>query len=268
MQNIILSPVIVDSTRPMVYAYDHDARNYFVLAEALGGNFTSGGYTETTTKVAISRWFTATKDFGIYDKIIESYLLVGVTYAGLLAKMKHAGTPTLTSVNFVSGDYIQAGAGAGLAGNANNKRLETSLSTQSVASLNHCISAYTTVAPSFGTGRPVVAALDGSTAAGFISNSVPNTNGTVGGSAPVFANSTGFFLMSNRVLFSRGVKGLTANAGPAFGNSTYGIFGRTVSHSSPRMTFVSIGTGLTDDEAVNLSTATNTLMTSLGANVY
>ena len=101
----IISPVIAKAAGSRFYAsYDSDARDYFIRAESLGGRFASGGYTEIVTKAAISQWFTATKDLGVYSKVVEAYLFVGPTFSGMLAKLKHSGTATLTNNNFVSGD--------------------------------------------------------------------------------------------------------------------------------------------------------------------
>jgi hypothetical protein len=97
--------------------YDTDAADYFSRAEALGGSFDiDGTYTESVVKTAISDFVAICKTDGTWSKITEAYLLAGVDFSGLMAKLKYDTTATLTNNGFVSGDYQAVSSGAGLTG--------------------------------------------------------------------------------------------------------------------------------------------------------
>jgi hypothetical protein len=246
----------------------------------LGGSFDlsgiSGTYTESYVKTAISDFVAGCKTDSIWTKITEAYLLSGVTFSGVLAKLKHGGTAALTNVNFVSGDYLAAGSGAGLIGNGSTKYLQTGASSR-VSDVS--LSAYVTnlQQPTFYAG--LIGAKGGPTTDGFY---IAEKVSTLGGHCMSFRDVqiTGFnvacyIISSAEASICTPYKNGTATtatltlAGTASG--TYGILASNSSGSdkgNSRISFAHCGTGLTTTNAANLSTRVNALMTALGANVY
>ena len=108
-------------------SYDADAQDYFSRREALGGSFASASHTASTTKAAFNDFYVSAKDLDFYDEITEIYWLIGGSFTGLMAKGKFVTNPLTTNVNFLAADFVGSGAGAGLKGNASNKRVDTGL---------------------------------------------------------------------------------------------------------------------------------------------
>jgi SPP1 family predicted phage head-tail adaptor len=100
-----------DATIEAAYSYDSDALAYFTAAEAAGGSFDqtaiSGTYTEEYVKTAISDFVAGLKTDGLWAKIELLPLFVGSSFAGLSVPLKGS---TMTLNNFVTGDYVAAGA--------------------------------------------------------------------------------------------------------------------------------------------------------------
>jgi hypothetical protein len=262
-------PYIAAPPRATGSGYDIDAKDYFMRVAAAGGDFASAGYTANFTKATINRWFVAMKDLGVYNNLVEVYLLVGPTFNGIFQKLKYLTVPTITNVNFVSGDYIQSGPGAGLRGNSSSKRLDTLLPTSNAPSSSHVVGVYVTVAHGSGGGRTVVGAVNGTRNAGMYGTAGQGIYASTGGTARMFENPTGMMVLSARSLWSNGVKGALQTGGTyTTGDDTYGLFGRAGSFSNPRMTFAAIGASYSESDVVKMSSATNALMGSLDANTY
>jgi hypothetical protein len=262
-------------------ALDGDAIDYFGRAEALGGSFDlttiDATYTESYVKTAISDMIAGLKADGVWSKITEMYLLAGVTFDGLMAKLKYDSVATLTNNNFVSGDLLAAGSGAGLKGDASSKFLNTSATVADVAGSGVSFSSYVTV---LGDGA-WTGMLDGSNAGLAFLNGVRNPN-KLGvsifnnGNAFEFPEANGFWCgvgtASQKNVYQNGtVKDSTSSAGTSFLTKEFGVFSRNIIGSNPSdatLSFVHWGDELTATDAANLSTRVNDLMTALGANVY
>ena len=266
-------------------AYDADAVDYFSRAEALGGSFDQSGinanYTESYVKTAISDMIVGLKADAVWSEIIELYLMTAVTFGGLMAKVKHAGTATLTNNlnNFVSADYIAAGAGAGLKGNGSSKYLTTTKTHAALGSLGVYRTAKETSASafigeadnvsanrfqmdSFGTG--------GATRYYYGSTVVVNGNTDNGFLAVSRASSTSLRAYRNTVVAGSNGSSITPTANAT---SSIALFARfqgvsIQNQSNLRMSFAYVAQPLNDTQALNLSARVNTLMTALGCNVF
>ena len=267
-------------------AYDPDALDYFSRAEALGGSFDQSGinatYTEAYVKQAISNFIAGCKTDAIWTKLTEVYLLGGVTFGGLMAKLKHAGTATLTNTGpFVTGDYLASGSGAGLQGNGSTKFLRTSYNLPS--SLTEIsLSAYLASADGSG-GRGWIGAAVSADGA-FLGRAVSGNNDTfqfctvTGSYADVPAGTRdGFFIgsatsLTDRVLYRNGVSiaSSSSSAAPTVTEELclFSVRNTGVTLSAARIAFAHIGTGLTPTDVGNLSTRVTALLMAIGANVY
>jgi hypothetical protein len=257
-------------------ALDADALDYFSRAEALGGSFNQTGlnalYTEAYVKTAISNFVAGCKTDSIWTKLIEVYLLTGVTFGGLMAKLKHAGTATLTNNNFVSGDYLAVGSGAGLTDGA-SKRLTTGLTlpashsmglylqTNDATSNGRLMGSYGAAegGARFQTNAAGINFFGGLAASGSVSTTGPGL-GMLIGNAANGAQS----LYSNGSLVGTNTQARAAVTTTFNLLSVNGITGDTTC----RQSFAFYGSVLDATEAASLSTRVNALMTALGANVY
>jgi len=267
-------------------AYDADAQDYFTRAEALGGSFDQSGlgYSESVVKTAISDFVAGCKTDSIWTKIIEAYLLAGVTFSGVLAKLKHAGTAAITNVNFVSGDYLAAGSGAGLVGNGTTKHLNLTVADNTIGVDSRSWSTYVT---GLGTNNKYWMGVSGGAADNHWSLIYITTlygYAPSSGASQIVAKSptvtTGYPIASRRANNAQecywngtsSATGSTLVTGAATANN-WRLFdinnnGASAGPTDARFSFAHIGSGLTDTDAANLSTRVNALMTALGANVY
>ena len=238
-------------------------------------------YTESYIKTAHSNFYAGLKTDGVWDKLTEFYLLAGKTFDGLTVKGK--GTGTLTNNNFVTGDYLGVGTGAGLTGDGSTKYLDTGLSGGSLDGDDHSLSGY--VQAFTISGRFLVGMRDGvGVTAG--TEILVNLEGhqvrmpfSSAGMA-TSANGASYLVGSRRgandaEAYVNGVSDATdtSTASLTLASYPYYLFaandgGSSLSRSDATLTFAHIGTGLTDTDASNLSTRVNTLMTALGCNVY
>lgn len=241
----------------------------------------------TTTLRAINDMVVGLKADGVWTKLTEVYLLSCVTsLSGLLIKLK--GTGSLTNANFVSGDYVAAGSGAGLKGNASSKYLNTGITTADIDQENSSASAYvieiSTSAFEFALG------VQNDDASHFRLGQFGTTDeltwearsaslNSIGSATPGFwSGSIGVEAVGVRDLYKNGIQVATGGGNSINGTSThpialFGVISNSGSFaagnaSNARMTFAHIGTGLTDTDAANLSARVNALMTAIGANVY
>ena len=259
-------------------SYDTDAAAYFSAVETAGGSFDltaiDGTYTESYVKTAHSDFYAGLKTDGLWSKLTEFYLLVGKTFDGLTVKGK--GTGTLTNNNFVSGDLLAAGAGAGLTGDGSSKILDTnsvSGGTQNDSSL----SAYGTKSDTNQEGSPAIAiATDDASAPSRLTefnNSIylrinqSSSDISLGVFPAYFIGSR---VSSNSVKTYRNGLNIVSSSVLSTTPSTNNIilFGTSYSASNATLTFAHIGTGLTDTDAENLSLRVNKLMYDLGCSTY
>jgi hypothetical protein len=276
---------------------DLDAVDYFARVAAAGGIFASAAYTDRHTRQSILNWFTACKDLGVYNKIAEAYLFVGPSYAGVYQKLKHAGVPALTNVNFSSSNHVQAGTGSGLKGNASSCRLETGWFPNSVMTTNTgSLGIYAedmeittggrgfimTADAALGTAPHCAILNDSTVRRGAISSHWSSPTSlliTVAQVATAFevvsrVSATDFRWFRNGTQL--GATNTLTNAGITSGSLglfsfRYGTGTGSYSHNSfsaMRAKFAFAGTGLTTDDVSNLTTATNGLLTDLGSNVF
>jgi len=268
----------------MSNVYDPAALDYFTRAEALGGSFDQSAinatYTEAYVKTAISNCVAGLKSDGVWDSITELYLLSGVSFGGLMAKLKYASVPTLTNNNFVAGDYIAVGAGAGLKGDGSTKYLDTLYPQTSVDDLS--LSAYQTERPTEDAFKALIASVVSSGNRGFGIFSCVNA-GTYrgnGGHLQYFNNisvqsynTVGHFLstinsFSGKPFFNGVVTVPNISIINSISNGSYAIFrassNRAADYHAGRIAAAHIGTGLTDAQVLAFYNRTQTLATSLG----
>lgn len=267
---------LTEAEVPSGSSYDADALDYFTRAEALGGSFdltsVRGRYTEDYVKTAISNFVAGCKTDSIWTKLTEVYLLAGVTFGGLMAKLKHAGTATLTNSNFVTGDYLAAGSGAGLLPSA-TKILTTSLTYGATASLGD----YGTTSYVYGVSwAPIWGCSESNPkrANMLTSNGNTGTRGATFGLNDLISASTtetrNFFIATNDGTTSRMyVNGsvLATTVAQTF-SAPSGVTTVIDADERHRTTLRFVGTSLSNTDAANLSTRVNKLMFDLGANVY
>ena len=99
----------------------------------------NGGTFSVSTMDAVEKFVQDCKNNSIWDKLIEVGLFAGDNLNAALVKLKvGAGAPSLlTNINFLSGDYLESGATAGLSGNGTSKYLNTGLAATNLADLGH-----------------------------------------------------------------------------------------------------------------------------------
>mgnify|MGYP003637580038 CR=1 FL=1 len=265
---------------------DPDALDYFARAEALGGSFDQSAinatYTTDYVKTAISNCVTGLKVDGVWDDITEAYLMVGVSFGGITAKLKHAGTAVVTNNNFVTGDYTGAGSGGGLTGDASTKYMETGLVDSVLAVDDKSLSTYAALA---GANDKYFMAVRSETEqnrqytianiGGDFLGRCPETSATIAtGEAAV-----GHCIMTRRAdndveIYVNGIsKGTDTSTSDAVSASEdYYLFalnleGSAAVHSDGTMTFAHLGAGLTDAQASDLTDRVEALMDALGSGV-
>ena len=268
--------------------YDSDALAYFTAVETAGGSFDLTGidptYTESYIKTAHSNFYAGLKTDGVWDKLTEFYLLAGKTFGGLTVKGK--GTGSLTNNNFVTGDWLGAGSGAGLAGDGSTKYLDTGLLQSAIPANDSHLGAYLTDATA-GTNDAIVGAESGgnndrlylgtgatATELYFTDEdrweSINNDPGYGNGMLIGTKNSSDEYLYTNGAELTTEAKSGTDRT--PYGGNLFAFAlnsgGIPTGHLASTITFAHVGTGLTDTDASNLSTRVNTLMTALGCNTY
>jgi len=256
--------------------YDADALDYFTRAEALGGSFNqtaiSGTYTEAYIKARISDFVAGCKTDGVWTKLSEVYLYSLVSFDGLMAKLKHAGTATITNTNFVSGDYLAAGANAGLTDGVSKS---LNLNFNPIGLTDACLGMYLQTNDSTGNGRLMGARTGVNPDFRFVSVGSSSVNffggngTTVTGTAAGVGHFTGTAIINSQVLYKNGSSIASATTAiyempnvNLFGLEINGLVGDTTC----RQSMAYVGRLLTAGEVSSLHTRVNTLMTAIGAN--
>jgi len=187
--------------------------------------------------------------------------------------------PSLTNNNFVTGDYLGVGTGAGLTGDGSTKYLDTGLNDNTLSADDRGYSVYVTKAltvasymmlnyPGSGSAYSGFGSFDGVTTQFFLPASDASLNSPAG---------DGMLIGSRRGVndtegYRNGVSVATdtSTASNTTTGVTFDLFANGIgaNRTDATLTFAHIGTGLTDTDASNLSTRVNTLMTALGCNTY
>ena len=135
-QGLLGRPAVV----PMPLGFVHpEAQDWAIRATV------NGGIVSSTVLTAVSDFCRAIDAAGIRDRFLRLNLFCGGNLSGALVPLYRAastaanpiGNATDVNVNFVSGDYAETGASAGLKGNGSNKYLQTGfIPSQNVISTN------------------------------------------------------------------------------------------------------------------------------------
>jgi len=267
---------------PPPYQWDIDAISYFGRAESLGGSFNQTAinptYTSDYVKRAINNFVKGCKTDAIWDKLTEVYLLAGVSFGGLMAKLKFASVATTTNFNFVAADYLSVGSGGGLKGNASDKRVETGIGTDALDINDFAFGVYVTQRNTVACGLFGNSGGGQDFSCGIVDDSSPsNYFARVASSSFIrtsFANYTGEISVrrvgTSLRFVQRQVVGLEAGSlvGESNGNDLT-LFARGASFpADARLSAAWIMDDGSTGEITKLHTRTNALMTALGANVY
>lgn len=263
--------------------YDADAQDYFDRAEAFGGTFDqsaiNAAYTEVYCKSKLSEYVSTLKFLGIWSKLVEIYLLSGVTWPGVFAKLKYATVSALTNNGFTATDYTAAGSGAGLQGSTSGELLTGLLDSTLIADSK----SFGVYATGIGyTNSLLISASSAGSIGPFIARPVGgDVNwGNPGESAfAYFADALPGFFISSRLApndsrsFKNGVQITQDTTTPAASNTAnqWRLFSRGDNGAfkgDDKIACGFVGNGLSSAQVSLLSTATNELMTAIGANVY
>lgn len=106
--------------------YDSDAQDFFNRVTSNGGQLSSTGYEEATTKAKLNAVFVKAKDLGLWNSLIDFGLYMGVgNVSGALVKLKSTlNVPLIINNGFVSADYAPTGAALGFKGDGSTKYLD------------------------------------------------------------------------------------------------------------------------------------------------
>jgi hypothetical protein len=266
--------------------YDSDTLDYFNRAEAEGGTFDrtsiNATYTEEYVKAAIDDFVRGLKEDGIWDKLTEVYLLCGVSYAGILAKLKYTTTPKLTNSSFVTGDYLSVGSGLGLKGNGSTKKLDTGKLASDYDPYNTHLMAALTEAPTNGVNACHIGA---SVSAGLLLLGRANSGAhdstdfasSLNRATVAVAARNGIYVgnssaQNSRILYRNGSSIATSSSSITTSLATVNnvtLFAATEQlFSNARQALNSIGDSFTPTEVSNYITRINTLTTALGNAIF
>jgi hypothetical protein len=246
-------------------AYDADAQAFF----------TANFITDTTLKNVINTFFTTCKIDGTYSKLLQ-------------ANLHFLGSASKNIVNLVNpSNAIAYSSGwtfnsSGATPNGTSAYISTGIIPAANSFLQQNSMHYSYYGRTNGVGALI----------GGFSNSRGYIIADYGGSSYLSMNSTSYysgspintqgFLIYNRIssttekLFKNGSAFLTnsiTSTGKDDGEICIGAVSRfggvfSGSYTNVPCSFSSVGLGFTDTEASNFSTAVNTMMTSLGINIY
>jgi hypothetical protein len=262
------------------FSYDADALDYFARAEALGGSFDASAinaaYTAGYVKNAINTFVLRCKADGTWSKLTEIYLLAGVSFAGVTAKLKHIGSATLTNTGFLTGNYAAAGGSAGFARTVNTQLLNTGYTPTGLGlnpSLSMHITSYIRVSPVSGAIASTAVGNLNQVSLLFSQVRIPANT-----ALDTFTQTNGFWVgsrTSNTLcrFFRNGTQTRETSVSATYTEpgTNLSLFRHTNSTAESALftsSFFSVGSGLTNAEVTDLSSRVNTLMTALGANVY
>ena len=246
-------------------AVDADAQSFFAAS----------GVTDLTQKNAINTFFTTCKTDGTYSKLLQANL----HFLGSASKNIVNLVNPSNSISYSSGWTFNS---SGATPNGTSAYISTGITP----SLNSFLQLNSTHLSYYGRSNGVGALIGGfSNYRGYIIHNLSgasyltvNSSSTTSYTA---VNPTGFFIMNRNSsttekLFKNGASFLTnaVNSSAKDDGEIYiGAVSRYLapfggSYTDVPCSFSSVGLGFTDAEAANFSNAVNTMMTSLGINVY
>lgn len=237
---------------------------------------------------AVGVFVNSLKTQGLWAKLQEIYILAGVTnFNSIFQKLKYITWPALTNSGCTSTDYKASGVNAGIAASGVSKFIYTSVQYTDLTVGNRSLGVYETkrnTAASFYSTLMGRAGGGGNTAFGpgvDQSNNgsqyrfMDTTSPTALGIAGALDIPAGFFAGSEKsnTAILRASNAVTSNSftpGTLNGNSSYTISGALGGGgwSPSTVSFGFMGQGLTIAEMATLDSLVNTLMTSLGCNIY
>jgi len=246
-------------------AFDTDAQAFF----------TASGITDLTQKNVINTFFTTCKNDGTYAKLLQANLhFLGSSSKNVINLVNPSNT-----ITYSSGWTFDS---SGATPNGTSAYISTGIIpiTNSFLQLNSTHLSY------YGRSNGVGALIGGfSNFRGYIIHNLSgssyltlNSSSTTSYTA---VNPTGFFIMNRNSsttekLFKNGasfLKNAVNSSSKDDGEILISAVSRYLapfagSYTNVPCSFSSIGLGFTDTEATNFSNAVNTMMTSLGINVY
>jgi hypothetical protein len=246
-------------------SYDADAQAFFTANSTL---------TDISQKNAINQFYIDLKSYSLFTKMLQ----FNFHFLGNATRNAINGADPTKTITYSSGwTYSSSGATP----NGTSAYIQTGIipSTESFLQLNSTHFSY------YGRSNGAGALIGGfSNSRGYLANNLSGAsflavNSTSSNSSSII-NSEGFFILNRNSsttekLFKNGNIFLTLSNNSTAkddGEIYIGALSRfgsvfSGSYSSTPCSFSSIGLGLTDTEASNLSTAVNTMMTTLGINV-
>jgi len=259
---------------------DPDAASYFTRVEALGGSFDQSSinpaYTASYVKNAIQTMIVGIKSDNTWDLIKEMYLMCGVTFAGITAKLKHAGNPLLTNNGFTAGDLVAAGATAGMNKSVSTKGFWTGMLAgtdfQPLSSMH--LSYYATSITEGGAYMSDAGGNNNQCSMIRDQARIPSNGGVGAGIGTELGMVIGSTQASNiRKKFINGDVAETRTNTPTWAATgvDMALFRHrngTYENAIFRGNFFSIGAGLSDSQALSFASRVNALMASLGCNTY
>lgn len=180
---------------------------------------------------------------------------------------------TLTNNNFVSGDLVTAGSGAGLKGTATSgKWLNTNVSASATPATNLSYGTYNQTVLTNGEWMGVQGsgAGVGRVLMNWLSPNAMYLN--IGENDGYSDSGAGFYIASSTgtsgKAYKNGANVRTFTSAAISGTGNWSVMRGPNQYTSSRLTFAFIGTNVDATDAANLSSRVNALMTALGSNVY
>ena len=249
----------------------------------------NGGTVSASTMKAVDLFCKSIVTAGIRDRFYRLNLFAGSNLSAALVPLFRGpslggtqfGGTTDTNTNFVSGDYVEAGATGGLLGNGTNKRLDTGLAPNDIGAMSFHLSVYQPLAAA-GSARRLIGAGTTSPLSSYVIETSGDTTAQVTLSSSVLASGTlaAGLLTGSRIsstslsLYSNGSKlsentAATSEVGSA---STIGVFARNFSGSytnlwNNRILAYTVGVGMSESQVSAYYTAMQAFQTALTRNV-
>lgn len=251
--------------------FDPDAQTYF------NNITTNGGTISPTSMTAINNLVLCMKASGTWALQGEIYPYAGNQLAAALTKLKFntGNSPFLTNHNFVSGDYVETGAAAGLTGDASAKYLQTGYLYNTFTADNTSLSVYCTSQNGSG-GQSSMGGYDGDGAIiGLSSDQFSFIGGVTGGPKTPTNTSFGALSRTGGITSVYGPSGLSTSSsdGSAFGTGVehyvfaFNASGSPIEFSKRTLAFTTLGQNLTGTQITSMYNCIQTFQTALGRQI-
>ena len=242
----------------------------------------NGGTISEGSLDAVEKFVRDCRAANIWDKFTEIGTFAGNNLNAALVKLLYSTQSTLTNLNFVSGDYTETGASAGLNGDGSTKYLNTGFNAQNLASNGH-YSFYLRDDPGVSGNRAMMGAITASDQywIGSLNAAadIAYRYGQLANASSAQALTKGFYTgtriaSNNNRLIKNGV--LLNADGTAVTHTkpnqsvflwAYSTAGGPSAFLPGRACFYSIGASLTDSEALALHNAVRTLQINLNRSI-